>query len=332
MSVLASKGIAFGLLAVAILATLVGLLPAQGIDWVYLGGFVVLGAAASVQGRSPENMAFLTAAALLIQGGINILELSSLTKLVNGAFFVLAVVRFPDGLDVLVKKKKGDEADVAQAPPQRTPFASGVGSGGAGGGSDGKTADQARRAQAVFEEFQAFTQAHDEAQTQEHEQGQKAAGDAKATENKKPRGSGRRRGRHSSQDSDRHRSKGKGPSRSSTSSGKPSRHRSSRDDEAPKATKLARQPRSASGGARSQEARDRLQAEQHALQREKERLAEEARIAERKRRQEEERLKREREALAKEREALKAQPLKPSSKPDTRSPEAVLGINCIRPV
>jgi DNA repair exonuclease SbcCD ATPase subunit len=93
------------------------------------------------------------------------------------------------------------------------------------------------------------------------------------------------------------------------------------------AAKPARPPRSSSGSSRSQEARDRLQAEQHALQREKERLAEEAHLAERKRRQEEERLKRERAALAKEREALKAQPPKPSSATDTRSPEAVLGIN-----
>lgn len=43
--------------------------------------------------------------------------------------------------------------------------------------------------------------------------------------------------------------------------------------------------------------------------------------------QEEERLKRERAALAKERDALKAHPPKPSSAPDTRSPEAVLGLN-----
>lgn len=292
------KLIAIAVLTAVLAGTFLGALPAQGIDWVFIAAFVLGGMAAVWQGRDFTNMAFLVAAATLIQGFINILGLMPLTKIVNGALFVLAIWRFPDGLDLRVRKKNEGDG----------------GSGGAGPASSA-TAAGGNTAQSVFEEFKAFTQAQ-----------QGDAGTSADEEPSKPEGKERRRG---SRPGGR---RGSGSSRhNSNRSSKPRDHSK---PPAPKEEKPKREQKSSGSRRRSSskqpdlgKAQAALQAQQHAVQQEKQRLEDERAAADRKRMAEEARLRREREALEREKAALKtAQPVK-QAQADNRTPEEILGLN-----
>jgi flagellar biosynthesis GTPase FlhF len=292
------KTIAIALLTAALAGTFLGVLPAQGIDWAFIVAFVMGGIAAIWQGRNFANMAFLMAAAILIQALINILGLMPLTKIVNGAFFVLAVWRFPDGLDLRVKKK--NEGD---------------GTSGGVGAASSATAASGNTAQSVFEEFQAFTQAQ-----------QGGDGASADEEPSKPEKKERRRGSRSSG------RRGSGSSRHSSHQSSKPRERSK--PPAPQEEKPRRERKSSGSRRRSSskqpdlgKAQAALQAQQHAVQQEKQRLEDERVAADRKRKTEEARLRKEREALEREKAALKtAQPVK-QAQADNRTPEEILGLN-----
>lgn len=292
------KTIAIALLTAALGGTFLGALPAQGIDWMFIAAFVLGGIAAIWQGREFANMAFLMAAAILIQAFINILSLMPLTKIVNGALFVLAIWRFPDGLELRVKKK--NEGD-------------GV-TGGAGTASSA-TAAGGNTAQSVFEEFKAFTRA------QQGDDGTSA--DKEPT---KPERKERHRGSRSSK------RRGSGSSRrSSNRSSKPRGHSKppAQQEEKPKRERKSSgsRRRSSSKQADLGKTQAALQAQQHAVQQEKQRLEDERVAAERRRKAEEARLRKEREALEREKAALKtAQPVK-QAQADNRTPEEILGLN-----
>ena len=289
---------AIALQTAALAGTFLGALPAQEIDWVFIAAFVLGGTAAVCQGRDLANMAFLVAAAILIQALINILGLMPLTKVVNGAFFVLAIWRFPDGLDLRVKKK--NEGD-------------GVGDGV--GTASAATAASGNTAQSVFEEFQAFTQAQ-----------QGDGGTSADEEPSRPERNERRRGSRSSG------RRGSGSSRHSSKQSSKPRDRSkapASQDEKPKRDRKASGSRRRSSSKQPDlgKAQAALQAEQHAVQQEKQRLEDERAAADRKRMAEEARLRKEREVLEREKAALKtAQPVK-QAQADNRTPEEILGLN-----
>ena len=292
------KLIAIVLLTAVLGGTFLGALPAQGIDLVFIAAFALGGIAAVWQGRDFANMAFLVAAAILIQALINILGLMPLTKVVNGAFFVLAIWRFPDGLDLRVKKKN-------------------VGDGVRGGAGTASSAAAAsgNTAQSVFEEFQAFTQA------QQGDDGKQADEEPSKPERKERRRgsrSGGRRGSGSSRHSSSRSSMPRGGSKPPASQDeKPRRERNSSGS----------RRRSSSKQPDLGKAQAALQAQQHAVQQEKQRFEDERAAAERKRKAEEARLRNEREALEREKAALKtAQPVK-QAQADNRTPEEILGLN-----
>lgn len=292
------KLIAIAVLTAVLAGTLLGFLPAQGIDWVFITAFVLGGIAAVWQDRNFANMAFLMAATILIQGLINILGLMPFTKVVNGAFFLLAIWRFPDGLDLRVKKK--NEGDGVR---------DGVGTASAAAAAGGNTA------QSVFEEFQAFTKA------QQGDDGTLADEEPSKPERKERRRGSRSNGR-----------RGSGSSRHSSNRSSKPRGRSK--PPAPQDEKPKRERKSSGSRRRVSsnqpdlgKAQAALQAQQHAVQREKQRLEDERVAADRKRKAEEARLRKEREALEREKAALKtAQPVK-QAQADNRTPEEILGLN-----
>lgn len=290
--------IAIVLLTAVLAGTFLGILPAQGIDWVFIAAFVLGGTAAVWQSRNLVNMAFLVAVAILIQAIINILGLMPLTKVVNGALFVLAIWRFPDGLDLRVKKKNDGDG-----------VTDGVGSASAAAAASGNTA------QSVFEEFKAFTQAQQ--------------GDDGTTTDEEPSKPERKERRRGSRSGGR---RGSGSSRHSSSRSSKSRRGSK--PPAPQDEKPKRERKSSGSRRRSSskqpdlgKAQAALQAQQHAVQQEKQRLEDERAATERKRKAEEARLRRERAALEREKAALKtAQPVK-QAQSDNRTPEEILGLN-----
>lgn len=290
--------IAIALLTAALAGTFLGALPAQGIDWIFIAAFALGGIAAIWQGRNFANMAFLMAAAMLIQALINILGLMPLTKVVNGAFFVLAIWRFPDGLDLRVKKKNegGGVSDGA-------------------GTASAATATSGNTAQSVFEEFKAFTQA------QQGDDGKQADEEPSKPERKERRRgsrSGGRRGSGSSRHSSSRSSKPRGHSKPPATQEEKPKHE--RKPSGSRRRSSAKQPDLG-------KAQAALQAQQHAVQQEKQRLEDERAAAERKRKAEEARLRKEREALEREKAALKtAQPVK-QPQADNRTPEEILGLN-----
>lgn len=290
------KLIAIALLTASLAGSILGFLPTQGIDWVFIAAFVLGGIAAVWQGRNFANMAFLVTAAILIQALINILGLMPLTKVVNGALFVVAIWRFPDGLDLRVKKKK-------------------EGDGVSGGTASAAAAASGNTAQSVFEEFQAFTKA------QQGDDGTSADEEPSKPERKERRRGSRSGGRRES-GSSRH------------SSHRSSKPRDRSKPPAPKEEKPRRERKPSGSRRRSSskqpdlgKAQAALQAQQHALQQEKQRLEDERAAADRKRKVEEARLRKEREALEREKAALKtAQPVK-QPQADNRTPEEILGLN-----
>lgn len=288
--------IAIVLLTVALAGTFLGALPAHGIDWVFIAAFVLGGIAAVWQGRNFANMAFLVAAAILIQAFINILGLMPLTKVVNGALFVIAIWRFPDGFDLRVKKKK-------------------EGDGVSGGTASAAAAASGNTAQSVFEEFQAFTKA------QEGDDGTSADEEPSKPERKERRRgsrSGGRRGSGSSRHSSSRSSKPRGRSKPPVS-----------QDEKPKRERKSSGSRRHSSSKQPDmgKAQAALQAQQHAVQQEKQRLEDERAAADRKLKAEEARLRKEREDLEREKAALNtAQPAK-QVQADNRTPEEILGLN-----
>jgi len=290
--------IAIVLLTAALAGSLLGFLPAQGIDWVFIAAFLLGGIAAIWQGRDFANMAFLVAAAILIQAFINILGLMPLTKIVNGALFVLAIWRNPDGLSLLVKKKNEGDG-----------VSDGVGTASAAAAASGNTA------QSVFEEFQAFTKA------QQGDDGTSADEEPSKPDRKERRRGSRSGGR-----------RGSGSSRHSSSRSSKPRGRSKPpepQDEKPKRERKSSGSRRRSSSKQPDlgKAQAALQAQQHAIQREKQRLEDERVAAERRRKVEEARLRKEREALEREKAALKtAQPVK-QAQADNRTPEEILGLN-----
>lgn len=290
--------IAIALLTGALAGTVLGVLPAHGIDWMFIAAFVLGGIAALWQGRNFANMTFLIAAAILIQALINILGLMPLTKIVNGALFVLAIWRFPDGLDLRGKKK--NEGD-------------GV-TGGAATASSA-TAASGNTAQSVFEDFKAFTRA------QQGDDGTSVDEEPSKSERKERRRgsrSGGRRGSGSSRQNSSRSSKPRGGSKPSAP-----------QDEKPKRDRKSSGSRRRSSSKQPDlgKAQAALQAQQHAVQQEKQRLEDERAAADRKRKAEEARLRKEREALEREKAALKtAQPVK-QAQADNRTPEEILGLN-----
>ena len=290
--------IAIALLTTTLAGTLLGGLPAHGIDWVFIAAFVLGGIAAIWQGRNFANMAFLAAAAILMQGFINILGLMLLTKVVNGALFVLAIWRFPDGLDLRLKKKNDGDG-----------VSGGLGTANPAAAASGNTA------QSVFEEFQAFTQA---------QQGDDGA--SVDEQPSKPRRKERRRGSRSGG------RRGSGSSRHNSSrSSKPHGHSK---PPAPQEEKPKRERKPSGSHRRSNaqqpdlgKAQAALQVQQHAVQQEKQRLEDERAAADRKRKAEEARLRREREALEREKAALKTAPPVKQAQADNRTPEEILGLN-----
>lgn len=168
------------------------------------------------------------------------------------------------------------------------------------------------KAEAIFQDFMKFTSSDDDSEPETEEK------PTRSNDKKRP---GTSKGR-------KHRGRDRGRGRSERSKA-PTKSNSGRDNHGGgrrrKPSEAPRKSTTSKPDPRLEESRKQLQEEQHRIQREKQRLQEEAERLAKSKADAEKKLKAGQEQLKRDREKLQSS--QPSSAPDTRTPEQILGLS-----